>query len=65
MARKTQMTNAAVLLLLNEVIRDTPLFVQIDFDRCLIDIVEQVEVKIFGAAFDQLLFEDRSGIISV
>ena len=59
------MTNTAVLLLFDEVIRDAPLFVKIDFDGCLIDIVEQVEVEVFGTAFGQLLFEDRGGIIGV
>lgn len=63
--RKAQMTNAAVLLLLDEVIRNAPLLVQIDFDGCLIDVVEQVEVEVFGTAFGQLFFEDRGGIIDV
>ena len=65
MGGKTQMTNASIGLLLQQVVHNPKLRVQIVVDIALIHIVKQVEVEIGRLAFLQLRFKNLLHLIHV
>ena len=59
------MTDAAVLLLLQKIVDDSPAGIGIRLDGLLVHIVQQVEVEILHAALLELLLKDGSGVVAV
>ena len=65
MAGEAQMLDAALLLLLNEIVHDAPLGILVHMDGILIDVVQQVEIKIVHLTLLQLLLKDVGGVVGL
>ena len=57
------MADAALFLLLQEIVDDAPAGVRIRLDGLFVHVMQQVEVKVVHAALFQLLLENGSGIV--
>ena len=60
---EAQMADAALFLLLQEIVDDAPAGVRIRLDGLFVHVMQQVEVKVVHAALFQLLLENGSGIV--
>ena len=58
------MLDTAFPLLLYEIIDNSPAFIRVDLDGVFVDIVQQIKVKVVHAAFFELFFKDRGGIVA-
>ena len=58
MRRKSKMSDSSVFLLLHQVSVYAVLFIQIFVNIHFTDIMEQIEIKVFDAAFFKLFLED-------
>ena len=65
MTGKAQVPDAALLLLLDEIVHDAPTRIVVYMYRVFIHVVQQIEVEVLHLALLQLLLKDVGGIIGL
>ena len=64
-AGKAQMANAAQPLLLQKIGNDAPALVQIGGQGALVNVMQQIKIKVIHAALFQLLLKDRRRVVAL